>query len=193
MTVKLAVLASGRGSNFKSIQEAINNGALDARVDLLITDKEQAAAREIARANGIEEVYIPYDKNDRVSFEKEAERLIKEKGCDLVILAGFMRLITPHLIDAFAGRMLNIHPSLLPSFKGLHAQRQALEYGVKFAGCTVHFVTQEMDAGPIIQQRCVPVLPDDDEESLCARILIEEHALYPEAIRMVTEELSLDV
>ena len=189
MSIKLAVLASGRGSNYKSIQNAINEGRLEATVEILITDKKTAAAQDIARENGIPAVYIPYDRDDRVAFEKEAERLIKERECDLVILAGFMRLITPHLIDAFAGRMLNIHPSLLPAFKGLHAQKQALDYGVKFAGCTVHFVTQEMDAGPIIQQRCVPVLPDDSEESLCERILIEEHQLYPEAIALVANQL----
>jgi len=179
---KLAVLASGRGSNYKAIQEAILNDQLDAEIIILITDKEKAPAREIARSNGTEEMYIPYDRKDREVFEREAARIIKEKDVDLVILAGFMRLITPYFINEFEGRMLNIHPSLLPNFKGLDAQTQAFEAGVKEAGCTVHVVTEEMDAGPIISQRKVPVFENDTVEALSARILVEEHILYPEAI-----------
>jgi len=179
---KLAILASGRGSNYNSIQEAINNDLLDAEIVVLITDKEQAPAREIARNNGTEEIYIPYDRNNRETFEREAAGIIREKDADLVILAGFMRLITPGFINEFEGRMLNIHPSLLPDFKGLNAQTQAFEAGAKEAGCTVHVVTEEMDAGPIISQRKIPVLEGDTINSLAARILMEEHKLYPEAI-----------
>ncbi len=184
MTVKLAVLASGRGSNFHSIVREIEDGTLDAVIEILISDRPDAEALKRAEEHGIETRHIPYDKNNRRAFEEKAGDLIEEKGCDLVILAGFMRLLTPYLVGRFEGRILNIHPALLPAFKGLDAQRQALEYGVKITGCTVHVVTEDMDAGPIVAQRAVPVLDDDTEESLSARILEEEHKLYPEAIRI---------
>ena len=183
MSLRLAVLASGRGSNFVAIQEAIQRGTLEAEIALLISDQPQAPALSHAVEFGIKAAYVPYDKSDRTAFENRAAVMIETAGCDLVVLAGFMRLITPEFIDRFENRILNIHPSLLPSFKGLHAQRQALEAGVKFAGCTVHIVTPEMDAGPILGQSVVPVLPDDDEDSLSARILEQEHQLYPQMIQ----------
>lgn len=182
MTIKLGVLASGRGSNFAAIQTAIDAGTLAAQAVILLSDQPGAKALGLAEAHGIPSAYIPYDRTNRASFEQAAAEKLEAAGCDLIILAGFMRLITPAFIHQFEGRILNIHPSLLPSFKGLHAQRQALEYGVKFAGCTVHVVTEEMDAGPIIGQRVVPVFESDTEDTLSARILEQEHQLYPEAI-----------
>jgi phosphoribosylglycinamide formyltransferase-1 len=182
MSTTLGILASGRGSNAEAIQRAIDAGTLDARIAVLITDREQAPVRDFARQHGITEHYIPYDRKNRAAFEQEAIDLLKEAGCDLVILAGFMRLLTPLLINTYADRMLNIHPSLLPSFKGLDAQKQALDYGVKIAGCTVHLVTEEMDSGPILGQRAVPVLSDDTDDTLSARILEQEHQLFSECI-----------
>ena len=190
MKPRLGVLASGRGSNFQSIQTEIVSGALDAEVVVLISDRERAPALEIAENFGIEARYIPYDKSNRQDFEEKAAAMIEAHDCDLIILAGFMRIITPWFIDRFAGRILNIHPSLLPSFKGLHPQKQALDAGVKIAGCTVHVVTAEMDSGPIIAQRSVVVFDDDTEESLSDRILVQEHLLYPEAIRIYSEKRS---
>ena len=184
MKPRLAVLASGRGSNFQSIQKAIEAGTLDAEIVVLISDREKAPALDIAAERGIESRYIPYDKKNRKAFEEQAAALIEEKSCDVIVLAGFMRIITNWLIDRFAGKMLNIHPSLLPLFKGLHPQQQALDAGVKISGCTVHVVTEEMDSGPIIAQRAVEVLPGDDEDALSDRILEQEHVLYPEAINV---------
>jgi phosphoribosylglycinamide formyltransferase-1 len=186
---RLAVLASGRGSNFQSIQKAIAAGTLDAEIVVLISDRKKAPALEIATDCDIEAQHIAYDKENRQAFEMQAAALIEAKNCDLIILAGFMRIITPWLIDRFAGKMLNIHPSLLPSFKGLHPQQQALDAGVKIAGCTVHIVTEEMDSGPIIAQRAVDVLDDDDEDTLSERILVQEHLLYPEAIAIYSKQL----
>lgn len=180
--IRLALLASGRGSNFLAIQKAIEEGRLDAEIVLLLSDRETAPALEKAISLGIPARYIPYKKEDRESFERAAADEVEAAKADLVILAGFMRMLTPYIIHRFPRRILNIHPSLLPSFRGLHAQRQALEYGVKIAGCTVHVVTEELDAGPIVGQRCVEVFPDDSEESLSNRILEQEHQLYPEAI-----------
>lgn len=188
MTMRLGVLASGRGSNFLAIQNCIERGELDASIAILISDRETAPALDTARSHGIEAEYIAYNKSDRSIFEKAAASRLEELKCDLVILAGYMRILTPEFIQRFEGKMLNIHPSLLPSFKGLHAQRQALEAGVKFAGCTVHFVTAELDAGPIITQAVVPVLEDDTEESLSARILEQEHKIYADAIRTLAAQ-----
>ncbi len=182
--IKLAVLASGRGSNFLSIQKEIEAGTLDASIEVLISDRENAPALELARQHGMEAVYIPYDKNDRQAFEEQAAAHIRSHGCELIILAGFMRIVTPWLIEAFPGKMLNIHPSLLPSFRGMHAQQQAVDFGVKISGCTVHVVTPELDDGPIIAQCAVPVLNGDTGDTLSERIIVEEHRLYPEAIRI---------
>ena len=181
--VRLGVLASGRGSNFSAIVAAIGRGELSADVRLLASDIPDAPALESARKAGIESEHVPYVRGDRRAFESQVERMFDARGVQLVILAGFMRLITPDFIRHFDGRILNIHPSLLPSFKGLHAQRQALEYGVKITGCTVHVVTEEMDAGPILGQRAVPVLTGDTEQTLSSRILAEEHRLFPACIR----------
>lgn len=185
MKTRLGVLASGRGSNFQAIQREIEAGDLDAEIVLLVSDRANAPALEIARAHGIEAIALPYDKTDRGAFERAAAERLDAAGCEWIVLAGFMRILTPWFIDHFANRILNIHPSLLPAFKGLHPQRQALEAGVKFSGCTVHLVTQELDAGPIIAQAVVPVYDGDTEQTLADRILVQEHRLYPEAIRVL--------
>ena len=185
LTAKLGVLASGRGSNFQAIQKEIEAGTLDAEISVLISDRPQAPALSIAETRGIPAHALPYDRNDREQFERAAADLLEKHGCEWIILAGFMRILTPWFIQRFKNRILNIHPSLLPAFKGLHPQRQALEAGVKVSGCTVHLVTQDLDAGPILVQRTVPVLPGDDEAALAARILVEEHKAYPEAIRFL--------
>lgn len=187
--VRLGVLASGRGSNFSAIVAAIGRGGLSADVRLLASDIADAPALDSARKASIEAVHIPYVRGDRRAFENRVEQMFDERGVQLVILAGFMRLITPDFIRHFDGRILNIHPSLLPSFKGLHAQRQALDAGVKISGCTVHVVTAEMDAGPILGQRAVPVLPGDTEDTLSSRILAEEHRLFPACIREYATQL----
>ncbi len=182
MPPRIGVLASGRGSNFVAIAEAIRRGDLKAEIALLISDRKDAAALAKARELGIAAEHIPYSVKDREAFERAAGDRFDEAGCSLIILAGYMRLLTPYFVRRYPGRILNIHPSLLPSFRGLHAQKQALEFGVKIAGCTVHVVTEELDAGPILGQRAVPVLEDDTEDTLSARILEQEHRLYPEAI-----------
>ena len=182
MNRRLGVFASGRGSNFESILRAIQAGDLDAEVAVLISDKENAPALETARSNGIPAVYHPYDRHDRETFERAADATLREHNVELVILAGFMRLITPFLIEAWRGSMLNIHPSLLPAFKGVNAQQQAFDYGVKVTGCTVHEVSEEMDAGRIVAQTALEILPTDTAETLSARILEQEHLLYPKAV-----------
>lgn len=186
----LAVLASGRGSNFRSILESIQKGELAAEIRILISDRSRANALEYARNNGIEAKYISYDKDNRELFEREAADIIEEKGCELVILAGFMRILTPYFISRFPNRILNIHPSLLPAFRGVAAQRQAIEAGVRVSGCTVHVVTETLDDGPILAQTAVPVLETDTEETLAARILVEEHRTYPQAIGDYLERIS---
>lgn len=183
MTASLGVLASGRGSNFQAIQREIEAQTLDARIHLLLSDRPNAPALDIARTHGIDARSLPYDPANRQAFERAAGDALDAAGCHWIILAGFMRILTPYFIERFAGRILNIHPSLLPAFKGLHPQRQALNAGVKFSGCTVHLVTPDLDDGPILAQAVVPVLPHDTEDTLSARILTEEHRLYPEAIR----------
>lgn len=183
MSCTLGVLASGRGSNFQAIQREIEQGALDARITLLLSDRADAPALEIARVHGIRAEALAYDKHDRAAFERQAADLLEAAGCEWIVLAGFMRILTPVFLERFGGRILNIHPSLLPSFKGLHPQRQALEAGVKFSGCTVHLVTRELDDGPILAQAVVPVFDADTEATLAARILEQEHRIYPEAIR----------
>jgi phosphoribosylglycinamide formyltransferase-1 len=187
--VRLGVLASGRGSNFSAIVAAIGRGGLSADVRLLASDIADAPALDSARKASIEAVHIPYVRGDRRAFENRVEQMFDARDVQLVVLAGFMRLITPDFIRHFDGRILNIHPSLLPSFKGLHAQRQALDAGVKISGCTVHVVTAEMDAGPILGQRAVPVLPGDTEDTLSSRILAEEHRLFPACIREYATQL----
>jgi len=181
---RLAVLLSGRGSNFLAIQEACADGQLPAEVVVVVSNKEDAAGLEKARAHGIPAYSIEHKHySTREAHEAEVIRVIDEHGAELVILAGYMRLLSPIFVGHYRNRITNIHPSLLPSFPGVDAQKQALEHGVKVAGCTVHLVDESLDGGPILVQRTVPVLDDDTPESLAARILGQEHAAYVEAIR----------
>jgi len=186
----LGVMASGRGSNLRSILEAIRRGELDAEVRMVVSDVEDCGALRIAEDAGVPGRYLPPGKY-RTRLTDEAERtyvqVLREHGVEVVALAGFMRMLHETFLRAFAGRILNIHPSLLPSFAGLRGQKQALEYGVKIAGCTVHFVNEGMDTGPIIAQRAVRVEEDDTVDTLSARILEQEHGLYPEALQLVAE------
>lgn len=185
---RLGVLISGRGSNLQSIVGAIRDGRLDATVSIVISNRSDAPGLVRAREAGIETRWIgPRDYGDREAYDRAIVAMLRERQVDLVCLAGFMRLVGAPLMDAFPNRMLNIHPSLLPAFPGLNAQRQAWEHGVGVAGATAHLVTPELDNGPIILQATVPVLPEDTVETLSARILVEEHRIYPEAIRMVLD------
>ena len=186
--LRLAVLASGRGSNLAAILDACRRPGYPARVVVVVSDREGAPALERAREAGAEAVFLdPKAYGDRSAYDAALLATLERHRPGLVCLAGFMRVLTPTFVRAWAGRLMNIHPSLLPAFPGLHAQRQALEYGVRIAGVTVHFVDEGVDTGPIIVQASVPVLPDDSEDSLSARILGEEHRLYPEAIRLFAE------
>jgi len=190
-TARIAVFASGRGSNLASLLAAFppHAAATDGRlgsITLVISNRSDAPALERARAAGVSAHHVRWDAlHGKAAFEREATTLLTEADIDLVCLAGFMRLLSPDFTERYAGRLLNIHPSLLPDFRGLHAQRQALEAGVDEAGCTVHFVDAGVDTGAPILQRKVPVLRGDTEESLTARILEAEHEAYPEAVRMV--------
>lgn len=186
--VRLGVLASGRGSNFQSIIDEIDAGRLKAQVALLVVDNPAAYAIERAKKHGIEHLCLrPTDYAGKDAFFSAIADELRRRSVELVILAGFMRIVRKPLIDAFPNRIMNIHPALLPSFPGLHGQKQAADYGVKVSGCTVHFVDEGMDTGPIIIQAAVPVSPDDTEESLSERILRMEHKIYPEAIRLYAE------
>jgi phosphoribosylglycinamide formyltransferase 1 len=187
--LRVGVLASGRGSNLQALLDASARPDYPAEVVLVISDRERAAALDRARAAGVEALFVnPKDFGDRESFDRALVREFTARRVGLVCNAGFMRILSAPYVRALAGRAMNIHPSLLPSFPGLHAQRQALEHGAKVAGATVHFVDEgPVDTGPIILQASVPVQPDDTEESLSARILAEEHRLYPEAVRLFAE------
>jgi phosphoribosylglycinamide formyltransferase-1 len=186
----LGVLISGRGSNLQAILVAIREGRLAARVGVVISNVASAPGLERARTAGVPtEVLSHKDFPSREEYDRALVARLRAHGVDLVCLAGFMRLLSPVLVRAYPGRIVNIHPSLLPSFPGLHAQRQALEHGVKVTGATVHIVDEELDHGPILLQRAVPVLEGDDEESLSARILEQEHQIYPEAIALLLEKL----
>ena len=188
MSVPIGVLVSGRGSNLQAILEACARPGFPAHVAVVISDRERAVALERARAAGVEALWInPKDFADREAFDRALVQELNARGVGLVCSAGFMRILSPVYVRAFAGRSLNIHPSLLPAFPGLHAQRQALDHGVKVAGATVHFTDEGMDSGPIVLQAAVPVEPGDTEETLSARILVQEHRLYPEAIRLFAE------
>lgn len=184
----LGFLASGRGSNFAAIVAAIEAGAVPARAAVLVSDRKNARAIELATAKGIPAYYFPYDRNNRRDFEERAADALRGHDCDLVCLAGYMRLLTPWFIRQFPNRILNIHPALLPAFKGVNAQAQAVAAGVKVSGCTVHLVTEELDSGPILGRREVPVLEGDTAETLAARILVEEHKLYPQMIAKWIQE-----
>ena len=187
--LRVGVLASGRGSNLQALLDASARPDYPAQVVLVISDRERAAALDRARAAGVEALFVnPKDFGDRESFDLALVRELTARRVGLVCNAGYMRILSPAYCRAFAGRAMNVHPSLLPAFPGLHAQRQALEHGAKVAGATVHFVDDgPVDTGPIILQASVPVLPNDTEESLAARILVEEHRLYPEAVRLFAE------
>jgi phosphoribosylglycinamide formyltransferase-1 len=181
-------MASGRGTNLQSILDAIAAGRLDAKIALVLSDREDAQALDRARAVGVPARHLnPKAFPTREAHDAAAADLLRGAGVELVALAGYMRLITRALLDAFPDRIINIHPSLLPAFTGLNAQRQALEYGVKLAGCTVHFVTEGVDSGAIILQAAVPVRDDDTEAALAERILAEEHRLLPEALQLYAE------
>ena len=188
MKKRIGVLLSGRGSNFEALAEAVASGRIpNAEIALVLSNREDAPGIARARARGIAAQVIPSKGLQREAYDRLAVAALREKQVDLICLAGFMRLLSPYFIQAFPNRILNIHPSLLPSFPGLEAQRQALDYGVKFVGCTVHFVDENLNAGPIVPQSVVPVQDDDTEETLSARILAEEHRIYPEAVRIVLE------
>ena len=184
----IGVLASGRGSNFQSIIDAVERGYLRGTLRVLITDNPAAFAIERAKNHGIEHLVMrPKQFASREDYFERIAAEMKRREVGLVVLAGFMRIVGKPLISAFPGRIMNIHPALLPSFPGLHGQRQALDYGVKISGCTVHFVDEGMDTGPVIIQAAVPVRYDDTEDSLSARILAFEHKIYPEAIKLFSE------
>ncbi|NLX90494.1 MAG: phosphoribosylglycinamide formyltransferase [Firmicutes bacterium] len=187
--MRLAVLASGYGSNLQAILDAIERKEIDGRVEIVISDVEDAYALERARKHGIEGVYInPREYEKREDFDGVIAGLLQERQIDLVILAGYMRLLSPPFVKQFEGRIMNIHPSLLPAFPGLNGVKKALSYGVKVSGCTVHFVDEGLDTGPIILQEAVPVFDDDTEESLHERIHQVEHRLYPKAIQLFIEQ-----
>ncbi len=184
----IAVLASGRGSNLEAIIKNIKNGTLHANLACVISDREDARALLLARDHGYKAIYLdPGPKKTWLlpEFEASYVKTLQDHNVDLVCLAGFMRVIKQPLLTAFAGRIINIHPSLLPAFPGLGVQQKALDYGVKFSGCTVHFVDDTVDGGPIIVQATVPIQDDDDAETLAARILKEEHIIYTEAINII--------
>jgi phosphoribosylglycinamide formyltransferase 1 len=183
--MRLGVLISGRGSNLQALIDAAADPAYPAEIAIVVSNRADAAGLARAAAAGIPSRVIPH--RDRGEFAAEAGVLLREHQVDLICLAGFMRLLDTGFVDAWRDRMINIHPSLLPAFPGLRAERQALAAGVRFAGCTVHFVRPETDTGPIVAQAIVPVRPDDNDESLSARILAAEHRLYPLAVRLIAE------
>ncbi len=182
---KIGILLSGRGSNFEAIADSIHAGRLQAEIAVVISNRADAKGLESAKRRGLKAQLIPSKGRVREDHDREAIAALKSANVELVCLAGYMRLLSPEFVRAFPNRILNIHPSLLPAFPGLDAQKQALDYGVKVSGCTVHFVDEHLDHGPIILQKAVLVLEDDDEESLSSRILEQEHLAYSEAIGLV--------
>jgi phosphoribosylglycinamide formyltransferase-1 len=186
--VKIGVLVSGSGTNLQAILDAIARGELKAEIRVVISNRAKAYALERARNQGIAALAIDHRQfASREDFDRALVRELRARGVELVVCAGFMRLLSHVMLDAYPGRIMNIHPALLPSFPGIHGPRDALEHGVRISGCTVFFVTEGVDAGPIIIQAAVPVLPGDDEETLAERIHREEHRIYPEAIRLYQE------
>ena len=186
--LRVGVLASGRGTNLQALLDAARAPDYPARVAVVISDRERAAALERATASGVEAVFLdPKAHSDRAVYDAALLATLAAHRVELVCLAGFMRILGSAFVQSLRGRLVNIHPSLLPAFPGLHAQRQALEHGVKIAGVTVHFVDERVDTGPIIAQASVPVHDDDTEASLSARILVEEHRLYPAVVRAIAE------
>jgi phosphoribosylglycinamide formyltransferase-1 len=182
---RLGILLSGRGSNFDAIADHIDSGKLQAEIAVVISNVETAAGLEHARDRGLHTAYIPSRQRAREEFDRDAVELLRRHQVSLVVLAGFMRIVSRVFIEAFPYGILNIHPSLLPAFPGTDVQRKALDYGVKFSGCTVHFVDDSLDGGPIVLQAAVPVLDNDTAETLAARILKEEHRIYSDAIGLV--------
>jgi len=188
MGKRIGVLLSGRGSNFEALADSVAAGRIPgAEIAVVVSNREGSPGIEKAKERGIAARVIPSKGLEREAYDRQVVAVLHEHKVDLVCLAGYMRLLSPFFVASFPNRILNIHPSLLPSFPGLESQRQALEYGVKFAGCTVHFVDENLDAGPIVLQATVPVRDDDTEETLASRILAEEHRIYTEAVRIVLE------
>lgn len=186
---RIGILISGRGSNMVALLEAIRDGRVPAEPAVIISNRPAAAGLEAAAARGVETLVIDHkDSKNREEHDHRVLEALRQRRVEVVCLAGYMRVLSPVLIRAYPGRILNIHPALLPSFPGLHAQRQALEYGVRVSGCTVHLVDEGVDTGPILLQRAVEVEPDDTEATLSARILAQEHRLYAEALRLVVED-----
>lgn len=187
MSKKLGILLSGRGSNFEAIAENLRKGVLNAEIAIVISNVADARGLESARRRNLKACFVDPRGKSREAYDREVVSLLQKESVDLICLAGYMRILSPYFIQQFPGRILNIHPALLPAFKGLEAQKQALECGVKVSGCTVHFVDEGVDSGPILLQVAVPVEEGDTEESLSARILKEEHQLYSQAIQLVLE------
>jgi phosphoribosylglycinamide formyltransferase-1 len=185
---KIGILLSGRGSNFEAIARSVVNGAIkNAEIAVVVSNKADAGGLDVARAFGIPAMVIPSKGKDRVNHDREVVSILRAHHVDLVCLAGYMRLLSPWFVQQFPQRILNIHPSLLPAFPGVEAQQQAFAYGVKVTGCTVHFVDEELDHGPIVLQKAISVHDEDDEQTLSARILEQEHIAYSEAIQMVVD------
>lgn len=185
---RIAVFLSGRGSNFMAIHDAIEAGKIDAEIVLVFSNKKEAPGLQIAKERHLATFYLnPKDYQSREAYDEGIISEVKKKDVDLICLAGYMKILTPLFCNTFKNRVINIHPALLPSFPGLHVQQKAIDWGVRFSGATVHFVTADVDMGPIILQAVVPVLQEDTEESLSARILKEEHKIYPEAVKLYFE------
>lgn len=186
--VSIAVLVSGGGTNLQSIIDAIEAKRLDAKIEVVLSNRADAYGLVRAKKHGVAtEVLDHKNFSSRDAYDQAVVDLLRARGVELVVLAGFMRLLSPVFVKAYSNRIMNIHPALLPSFPGLHVQKKAVEHGVRFSGCTVHFVNEECDEGPIIIQAVVPVFPDDTEETLAARILRQEHQIYPRAIQLYAE------
>lgn len=192
MPLRVAVLASGRGSNLQAIIDAIEAGQVQAKIVAVISNKKEAVALERARKHGLPDLFVdpkPFAgrPDSREAYDRALLEVLEKNDVELVLLAGYMKIVTAVLVNAFANRMMNIHPSLLPSFPGLDVQKKAIDWGCKLAGCTVHFVTEGVDEGPIILQAAVPILDDDTSETLAARILVQEHKIYPRAVQLFAE------
>jgi phosphoribosylglycinamide formyltransferase 1 len=188
MKKRIGVLLSGRGSNFVALAESVSAGRIpDAEIAIVVSNREGAPGIDRAKERGIATQVVPSKGMEREAYDRKVVAVLNEHNVDLICLAGYMRLLSPYFVASFPNRILNIHPSLLPSFPGLESQRQALEYGVKFAGCTVHFVDENLDAGPIVLQAAIPVRDEDTEATLSERILAEEHRIYSEAVNIVLD------
>ncbi len=186
--MNIVALISGRGSNLHAILKGIKRGIINANISLVISNKASAKGLEIAKDYGIRTLFLdPKNFPSRVDYDRKLIEIISKENPDLIVLAGYLRILSPEFIEAFEGKIINIHPSLIPAFQGLNAQKQALEFGSRFTGCTVHFVTKDLDSGPIIIQAVVPVLPEDTEKTLSERILSFEHRIYPQAVKWLSE------